>query len=201
MNSRDLCAIDYLPELKEAWIISFKVEWRNKTVNYIASVWLAYREALDAVEKWKKYDVVKLSEELFWIANRWYIPGFLAWNTWANAQFYERNSSFWTKSFLWILREYDEIEKLVRVEVKNVFNLWDKIEIVSPEWVKKSKINKIYKTKINHWTKKANTTFTSKVYFNKDLSEEVLSAHGWWYEVWINLDFNPWKFTLIRKNM
>jgi putative protease len=101
MNSRDLCAIDYLPELKEAWIISFKVEWRNKTVNYIASVWLAYREALDAVEKWKKYDVVKLSEELFWIANRWYIPGFLAWNTWANAQFYERNSSFWTKSFLW----------------------------------------------------------------------------------------------------
>ena len=51
-----------LEELTDAWIISFKVEWRNKTVNYIASQFdLAYREALDAVEKWEKYDSIKLS--------------------------------------------------------------------------------------------------------------------------------------------
>lgn len=199
MNSRDLCAIDYIEDLKNAWIISFKVEWRNKTVNYIASVWLAYRKALDAVEAWKTYDSEKLSEELFWIANRWYIPGFLAWNTWANAQFYERNGSFWTKSFLWILREYEEKEKLVRVEVKNQFNIWDEIEVVSPTWVKKQKINTIYKSKINHWKKKANTTFTEKVKFNKNIAEKVESAHGWWYEVWINMDFNPGEFSLIRK--
>jgi U32 family peptidase len=201
MNSRDLCAIDYLAELKDAWIISFKVEWRNKTVNYIASVWLAYREALNAVEKWEKYDVNKLSEELFSIANRWYIPGFLAGNTWANAQFYERNWSYWTKSFLWILREYDKNEKLVRVEVKNQFNLWDLIEIVTPNGIIKQKIEKIYKTRINHWTKKANTTYTNDLFFNKELSEEVESAHGWWYEVWINMFKNPWEFSLIRKDV
>lgn len=201
MNSRDLCAIDYIEDLKNAWIISFKVEWRNKTVNYIASVWLAYREALDTIEAWKSYDSKKLSEELFWIANRWYIPGFLAWNTWANAQFYERNGSFWTKAFLWILREYDEAEKLVRVEVKNQFNLWDEIEIVSPTWIKKQKIKVIYKTRINHGTKKANTTFTNNTTFNKNISEEVQSAHGWGYEVWINMKENPWKFSLIRKEI
>lgn len=201
MNSRDLCAIDYLPELKDAWIISFKVEWRNKTVNYLASVWLAYREALDAIEKWEEYDVNKLSEELFSIANRWYIPGFLAGNTWANAQFYERNWSYWTKSFLWILREYDKNEKLVRVEVKNQFNIWDLIEIVTPNGVIKQKVEKIYKTRINHWTKKANTTYTSELFFNKELSEEVDSAHGWWYEVWINMANNPGEFSLIRKDV
>jgi len=200
MNSRDLCAIDYIEELKNAWIISFKVEWRNKTVNYIASVWLAYREAIDAVEKWEKYDAVKLSEELFWIANRWYIPGFLAWNTNANAQFYERNGSYGTKYFLWILREYDEVEKLVRVEVKNQFNLWDDIELVSPTGIKKYKIEKIYKTKINHGTKKANTTFVNEMKFDKEISEEVKTAHGWGYEVWINLDEKPEDFSLIRKN-
>jgi len=91
MNSRDLCAIDYLKDLVDAWIISFKVEWRNKTVNYLASVWLAYREALDKIEAWEDYDTQKLAEELFSIANRWYIPGFLAWNPNANAQFYEKN--------------------------------------------------------------------------------------------------------------
>lgn len=200
MNSRDLCAIDYIPELTDAWIISFKVEWRNKTVNYIASVWLAYREAINAVERWEKYDAVKLSEELFWIANRWYIPGFLAWNTNANAQFYERNGSFGTKSFLWILREYDDVEKLVRVEVKNIFNIWDEIEIVSPSGITKSKVEKIYKTRINHGTKKANTIFTEETNFDKNLAEEVSSAHGWWYEVWINLDKKPEDFSLIRKD-
>lgn len=201
MNSRDLMAIDYLPELYNAWIISFKVEWRNKTLNYIASVWLAYRKALDAVEKWEKYNSKELAEELFAIANRWYIPGFLAWNTNANAQFYERNWSYWTKAYLWVLREYDENNKLVRVEVKNRFELWDDIEIVSPSWIKKLKVEKIYKSRINHWTKKANTIFTDKYNFNIDLVEEVDSAHWGWYEVWINLDEKPEDFSLIRKNI
>ena len=199
MNSRDLCAIDYMQELTDAGIISFKVEWRNKTVNYLASVWIAYKEALDAVEKWEEYDSERLSAELFGIANRWYIPGFLAGNPNANAQFYERNGSYGTKSFLWILREYDEENKVVRVEVKNNFDIWDAIEIVTPKWIMESKIEKIYKTKINHWINKANTTFTEKVEFNKEISEEVETAHGWWYEVWVNMDENPGDFSLIRK--
>ncbi len=200
MNSRDLCAIDYIEELKDAWVISFKVEWRNKTVNYIASVWLAYREAINAVEKGEKYDSEKLSWELFGIANRGYIPGFLAGNPNANAQFYERNGSFGTKSFLWILREYDEKEKLVRVEVKNVFKIWDEIELVSPNWLTKMIVEKIYKTKINHWVKKAGTTFTDNVSFDINKAEEVESAHGGGYEVWINMNKKPEDFSLIRKD-
>ena len=199
MNSRDLCAIDYIPELADAGIISFKVEWRNKTVNYLASVWLAYREALDKVEMWEKYDTQKLADELFSIANRWYTPWFLAWNLNANHQFYERNWGFQTKVFLWILREYDENEKLVRVEVKNKFDMWDEIEIVTPSWITKSIVSKIYKTTINHWNKTAWTTFTGIYKFNKDIATEVDSAHGWWYEVWINMETNPWEFSLIRK--
>jgi len=202
MNSRDLCAIDYLQELTDAWVISFKVEWRNKTVNYIASVWLAYREALDAVEKGEKYDSEKLSAELFWIANRWYIPGFLAWNPNANAQFYERNWSYGTKAFLGILRDYDENNKMVRVEVKNKFELWDTIELVSPSWIKELKVEKIYKSKLNHWTAKATTTFTDYEYsFDLEQVEEVNSAHGGWYEVWINMEQKPEDFSLIRKEL
>lgn len=201
MNSRDLCAIDYIGELADSGIISFKVEWRNKTVNYLASVWLAYRKAIDAVEAWEEYDAVALSEELFGIANRWYIPGFLAGNTNANAQFYERNGSFGTKAFLWILREYDEEKKVVRVEVKNRFESWDEIEIVSPSGITTARVEKIYKTKINHWTSKANTTFTDKVSFDEEKSEIVDTAHGGWYEVWINMDKAPEEFSLIRKQI
>lgn len=199
MNSRDLCAIDYIEELKDAWIISFKVEWRNKTINYIASVWLAYREAINAVEKWEKYDVKKLSNELFSIANRWYIPGFLAWNPWMNAQYYERNWWFQTKVFLWIIRNFDEKNKLARIEVKNKFDLWDNIEIVTPTWTFKSKVETIKKiTTANNSTWRE--WFRPEVY-DERLSEDVISAHGWGYEVWINMDKDYGEFALIRKDM
>jgi hypothetical protein len=202
MNSRDLCAIDYMQELTDAWIISFKVEWRNKTVNYLASVWLAYRAAIDAIERWESYDSAKLAEELFSIANRGYIPGFLAGNPNANAQFYERNGSYGTKAFLWILRDYDSENKLVRVEVKNRFELWDEIEIVSPSWITKAKVEKIYKTTLNHWVHKATTTFTEHEYsFDKSKAESIETAHGGGYEVWINMEKKPEAFSLIRKEI
>lgn len=197
MNSRDLCAIDYIEDLKNAWIISFKVEWRNKTINYIASVGLAYKEALNAVEKGEKYDVKKLSDELFSIANRWYIPWFLAWNPWANAQFYERNWWYQTKYFLWIIRNFDKENLLARIEVKNKFDLWDKIEIVTPNWTFESKINTIKKiTSSNHSLKRP--WFKPEIYDSK-ISEDAISAHGWSYEVWINMDKDYWEFALIRK--
>ena len=202
MNSRDLCAIDYMEELKDAWIISFKVEWRNKTVNYIASVWLAYRAAVNAVEKGEKYDSHKLAEELFSIANRGYIPGFLAGNPNANAQFYERNGSYGTKAFLWILRDYDSEHKMIRVEVKNRFELWDEIEIVSPSWVTTMKIEKMFKTTLNHWVHKTTTTFTEHEYkFDNVRAESIDTAHGGWYEVWINMETKPEDFSLIRKEI
>lgn len=199
MNSRDLCAIDYIEELKDAGIISFKVEWRNKTVNYIASVGRAYREALDKVEAWEKYDVQKLADELFSIANRGYIPGFLAGNPGANAQFYERNGGFQTKIFLGIIRNFDEKNGLARIEVKNRFNLWDAIEIVTPEWIYHDEVKMIKKiTTANNSTGRAG--FRPDEY-DERLSEDATSAHGWWYEVWINMKKDYGEFALIRKSV
>ncbi|MCP4522604.1 MAG: U32 family peptidase [Candidatus Gracilibacteria bacterium] len=201
MNSRDLCAIDYLDDLADAGVISFKVEGRNKTINYLASVGLAYRAAVDALEKGESYDSEKLSEELFGISNRGYIPGFLAGNLNDNAQFYERNGGFNTKVFCGILRDFDTENKLCRVEVKNDFSIGDEIEIVNPDGIKKSKIEKIYRTKINHGTQKAGTTFTDKVIFDINSAESVNTAHGGGYEVWINMDQDYTNFGIIRKEV
>jgi hypothetical protein len=35
--------------------------------------------------------------------------------------------------------------------------------------------------------------------FDKDIAEEVNSAHGWGYEVWINMDQDYTNFGIIRK--
>ncbi len=46
-NSRDLCMVEYIPELVEAGIDSLKVEGRMKTALYVATVARAYRRAID----------------------------------------------------------------------------------------------------------------------------------------------------------
>ncbi len=50
-SPNDLSAIDLLPELAEAGIMSFKIEGRMKSAEYVANVVQAYRMVLDASER------------------------------------------------------------------------------------------------------------------------------------------------------
>ncbi|MFA5916651.1 MAG: U32 family peptidase C-terminal domain-containing protein [Candidatus Gracilibacteria bacterium] len=199
MNSRDLMAIDYIQELKDAGVISFKVEGRNKTINYLASVGLAYRKALDAIETGVNYDSKELAEELFSIANRGYIPGFLAGNPNHNAQFYEQNGGFQTKIFCGIVRGYDKKEHLARIEVKNIFKIGEEIEFLNPNGVFVEKIEKIHKINVINHSLGKNLEIGDS--FNKKYVTEEESAHGGGYEVWINCSKDPGEFAIIRKNM
>ncbi|EKE19139.1 MAG: hypothetical protein ACD_9C00123G0001 [uncultured bacterium] len=84
-NSKDLNLLSHLQELKKAGVTSFKIEGRNKSVFYVASVCRAYRSVLDAIEgkktagetgkiqKWAQKELEKL-------ANRGYTKGFLLGN-------------------------------------------------------------------------------------------------------------------------
>jgi putative protease len=47
MNSRDLCLVEYLPELLRAGVNSLKIEGRMKSRYYVAAVTRVYRAALD----------------------------------------------------------------------------------------------------------------------------------------------------------
>lgn len=50
LNSRDMCMIDYVPELIRAGVSSLKIEGRMKSAYYAAIVTNAYRHAVDAAE-------------------------------------------------------------------------------------------------------------------------------------------------------
>lgn len=49
LNARDLCTISLLPDLLRSGVDSFKIEGRNKSAHYVASVVKAYRTALDSI--------------------------------------------------------------------------------------------------------------------------------------------------------
>ncbi len=49
-SAYDLCMLPHLPELRDAGVVSLKIEGRMKTAYYVATVVSAYRRALDLLE-------------------------------------------------------------------------------------------------------------------------------------------------------
>jgi len=78
-NSRDLCLVEYLPQLVAAGVSSLKIEGRMKGIHYVASVIRIYREALDRLRD--EGDAYRFRpewlEELCKISHRGYTTGFL----------------------------------------------------------------------------------------------------------------------------
>lgn len=77
-NSKDLCLLQYLPELVGCGIDSLKIEGRMKGIHYIASVVRVYREALDSFldDPANYYCRQEWLEELGKISHRGYTTGF-----------------------------------------------------------------------------------------------------------------------------
>ncbi len=47
LSPRDICMVEYLPELIESGIDAFKIEGRSRAADYVATVTRVYREAID----------------------------------------------------------------------------------------------------------------------------------------------------------
>ncbi|NLE02275.1 MAG: U32 family peptidase, partial [Fibrobacter sp.] len=77
-NSRDLCCISILPKLIAAGVHSLKIEGRNKSIHYVASVVKTYRAALDAyIKNPENYTVSRAwIDELDSVEHRPYTTGF-----------------------------------------------------------------------------------------------------------------------------
>lgn len=77
-NSRDLCMIEYLPQMIEAGVTSLKIEGRAKSAYYVAVVTNAYRHALedylDQGSQWTLRPWIR--DEMDKISHREYHTGF-----------------------------------------------------------------------------------------------------------------------------
>ncbi len=71
LSTKDLCGLDYLPELIKAGVMCFKIEGRMKTPEYVATVTRIYRKYLDLALSGKPYQVEeKDRKELAQVFNR-----------------------------------------------------------------------------------------------------------------------------------
>ena len=74
MSAKDLCALPFMDKLKDAGIVSFKIEGRNRDARYVDTVVKAYRKALDG--NLTKEEIKKELIELGKVYNRGFSSGF-----------------------------------------------------------------------------------------------------------------------------
>ena len=153
-NSKDLCMIEYIPEIVNAGIDSLKIEGRMKTALYVATVARTYRKAIDAYFEsediyrahmdWYKAEISKCTYRQF-------TTGFYFGKPDENTQIYDSNTYVNEYIYLGIVEEVatkkseagqmfleDDMafmseKTYVRIEQRNKFCVGDRIEIMKPD--------------------------------------------------------------------
>mgnify|MGYP001044654224 FL=1 len=132
-NSKDLCMIEYIPELVDAGISSFKVEGRMKTNLYVATIARAYRKAIDEYfEDPSTYEKNKASyfEEVKRVVNRQFTTGFFFGKPSHEDHIYDRNT--YDRPYTYLGMISGEKDGLYSLEQKNKFSVGEKIEVIKP---------------------------------------------------------------------
>ena len=178
-NSKDLCMIEYIPELVEAGIDSLKIEGRMKTALYVATVARTYRKAIDdyftdpelyrSNMEWYRAEISKCTYRQF-------TTGFYFGKPDENTQIYDNNTYVNEYIYLGIIEEVRE-DGLARIEQRNKFCVGDAIEIMKPNG--------------------DNVPVTVKAMYT-DLGEKVDSAPHPKQILWLDLGELPHKYDLLR---
>ncbi len=135
-NSKDLCMIEYIPEIVEAGIDSLKIEGRMKTALYVATVARTYRKAIDDYfDRPERYraNMDWYQAEISKCTYRQFTTGFYFGKPDENTQIYDNNTYVNEYIYLGIVEEVaKEGKKLVRIEQRNKFSVGERIEIMKP---------------------------------------------------------------------
>ena len=130
MNSRDLCMIDRLAELREAGVNSVKIEGRMKSAYYVAAVTNAYRHVLDAVNRGEEPARVWL-DEVNKVSHRAYSTGFY-YGAEGPGQNYGSASYYADTDVMAQVLSCDADGNAV-LSQRNKFSLGDRLELMTPD--------------------------------------------------------------------
>ena len=128
MNSRDMCMIDHLKELKDAGVDCIKIEGRAKSAYYAAIVTGAYRHAIDAMEAGEPLDPV-WRNEVEKVSHRYYSTGFY----FGQPGQYTENSRYIREWQVCAIVESCDKNGLALCSLRNKFSAGDELEAVGPD--------------------------------------------------------------------
>ncbi|MFB2537655.1 MULTISPECIES: tRNA 5-hydroxyuridine modification protein YegQ [unclassified Acinetobacter] len=131
MNSKDLRAVELVPDLVNMGVHSLKIEGRTKSHYYVARTAQVYRQAIDDAIAGKPFDT-NLIHALDGLANRGYTEGFLRRHVHSDYQNYDYGTSKTdTLQFAAEVESFDD--EYLTLTVKNKIMVGDDIEIMTPQ--------------------------------------------------------------------
>ncbi|MDD7719095.1 MAG: U32 family peptidase [Eubacteriaceae bacterium] len=135
LNSRDLCMIEYLPEIIESGIMSAKIEGRMKSSFYVATIIHAYRQAIDAYFDDPENYVFNPQwlTELKKASHREFTTGFYFDQPTNLDQNYQTSAYTRDYAFVGIVRSFDRETGMAVIEQRNKMVIGDEIEILGPD--------------------------------------------------------------------
>ncbi len=182
MNSKDLRAIELVPELIHIGVKSLKIEGRTKSHYYVARTAQVYRQAIDDAVEGKKFDN-NLVSALDGLANRGYTEGFLRRHRHSDYQNYEYGASK-TDQQQFVAEVIDFDNERLTLDIKNKLEVGNTIEIMTPQ---------------------ASTSYTlEEMWDKKGNPVEVAKGSGWQVQIanpFDNLPAEVLQFALIMKNV
>jgi U32 family peptidase len=134
LSSKDLCLIEYLPEILASGVTGLKIEGRMKSAYYVAVVTRTYRQALNALMQQKeKYKCrPEWIDELTKISNRGYTSGF----AFAGEKINETNPEIkyiQTHEPVGVVLQYDSVRKMMLIGVRNHLATGDEVDLLLPD--------------------------------------------------------------------
>ncbi len=130
-NSKDLCMIEYIPEMIEAGIDSFKIEGRMKTALYVATVARTYRKAIDDYlkdEKLYRANMEWYKSEIGKCTYREFTTGFFFGKPDETTQIYDNNT--YVQNYIYLGTVLEKKGNLALIEQKNKFLVGDTLELM-----------------------------------------------------------------------
>lgn len=136
--SKDLCMIDYVPEMVDMGVNSFKIEGRMRSLYYIATVANAYKIIVNAkLNGTLNIDMLNhYKKVLSRLSNRESVPQFFDKNTGKDEQYYTGREEVSNQDFLALVLDYND--GYATIEQRNNFKVGDTVEVFGPSTKERS---------------------------------------------------------------
>ncbi len=132
---KDLSLMDYIKDMMDIGVTSFKLEGRMRSIYYVSTTISVYRKLIDIYSNNKidKEYIIRAKKILYRCANRDVAPQFFNKKPGEKEQYYSKRQEDSNQDFLGIVLDYDAFNKEAVIEQRNYFKPGDKVTIFGPD--------------------------------------------------------------------
>ena len=131
---KDLSMVNYIKDMMDFGVKSFKLEGRMRSIYYVSTIVLCYRRLIDMYEQKNTNQklIENITKILYRCANRDVAPQFYNRKPSEEEQYYGERKEDSNQDFLGVVVGYDEDNNEAIIEQRNFFKIGDKVIIFGP---------------------------------------------------------------------